>query len=243
MRKIATSIGGVAGRGSSRRSGLRRGPSTRRSGGVLSARAGRQGSSRRSGGTLRTLLKGRRRYALLLLVGVGSLAIMGAQCQPEPVKPQPPTTEPPAPPSGGNFTATLDGLQAVPPVQTQGSGSGMVTLDASETTLTVSFTFSGLSGNTLNARIQGPAAAGTTGPIVMTLPSFPAGVTSGDYDQSFAFPAGAGQQTSRPVCSTSTSQLRLVQPARSEDRSSPRLSSARNRERREAGGPGPPASP
>jgi hypothetical protein len=38
---------------------------------------------------LRKFLKGRRRYALLVLVGVGSLAIMGAECQP--VKPPPPT--------------------------------------------------------------------------------------------------------------------------------------------------------
>ena len=40
---------------------------------------------------MRKFLKGRRRYALLVLVGVGSLAIMGAECQPEPVKPPPPT--------------------------------------------------------------------------------------------------------------------------------------------------------
>ena len=39
-------------------------------------------------------------------------------------------------------------------------------------------------------RIQGPAAVGTTGPIVMTLPAFPPGVPSGAYSQSFAFPAG-----------------------------------------------------
>lgn len=41
---------------------------------------------------MRKFLKGRRRYALLLLVGVGSLALMGAECQPEPVKPPPPPT-------------------------------------------------------------------------------------------------------------------------------------------------------
>ena len=40
---------------------------------------------------MRKFLKGRRRYALLLLVGVGSLALMGAECQPEPIKPPPPT--------------------------------------------------------------------------------------------------------------------------------------------------------
>ena len=41
---------------------------------------------------MRKFLKGRRRYAPLVLVGVGSLAIMGAECQPEPVKPQPPAS-------------------------------------------------------------------------------------------------------------------------------------------------------
>jgi hypothetical protein len=57
-----------------------------------------------------------------------------------------------------------------------------VTLDATETTITVGLLFSGLTGTTIDARIQGPAAIGVgPAPVVMTLTGFPSGVTAGTY--------------------------------------------------------------
>jgi len=118
---------------------------------------------------MRTFLtRGRRRYALLLFIVVGSVVLMGNQC---------------APPTGGTFTATLDGTQVVPPVASPGSGSATVTLDATETTITVDVVFADLSGTDVSARIQGPAAPGVNGLLVILLPNFPLGVTAGTYHQ------------------------------------------------------------
>ena len=144
---------------------------------------------------MRMLPRGRRRPALAALIAVGCITLMGAQCQPT----KPPGTPPgggggtPAPPgggpttpppvTGGMFTANLDGLQVTPPTASLGTGTATVTLDPTETTITVQLTFSGLSGSTMSARIQGPAAVGVgPAPVVMLLTTnFPFGVTAGSY--------------------------------------------------------------
>jgi hypothetical protein len=96
----------------------------------------------------------------------------------------------PAGAAGGTFTATLTGTQEVPPNASTATGTASVTLDAAETTITVSVVFSGLDGaGTVAAHIHGPAAPGVNGPVVITFPSFPLGVTSGAYSNSLAITA------------------------------------------------------
>lgn len=146
----------------------------------------------------------RRRYALLLLVAVGTLSTMGAQCAPtmEPVKPpapseQPPIEPPPAAPSpttppappGGVFTASLTGAQEVPPNTSPATGSATVVLDGTETMITVNVLFTGLDGPNTGARIHGPAAPGVIAPVAITLADFPFVVTAGTYFRSLAITA------------------------------------------------------
>src|ERR1700694_1365872 len=80
---------------------------------------------------------------------------------------------------GGTFTATLTGAQEVPPNASPATGSGIVTLNTAETMITVTLSFSGLTGGPASAaHIQGPAAPGTNGPVAITLTGFPT-ATSG----------------------------------------------------------------
>ncbi len=58
-------------------------------------------------------------------------------------------------------TASLDGSQEVPPVETEGTGSATMTFDPSSNELSWSIEFSGLSGPATAAHFHGPAAAGT----------------------------------------------------------------------------------
>jgi hypothetical protein len=83
------------------------------------------------------------------------------------------------------FSVNLSGPAESPPNSSLGSGSGFVDLDPILHTLRVSFTFSGLTGNTTASHIHccvvpnGTAGVATTTP---TFPGFPLGVTSGSYD-------------------------------------------------------------
>lgn len=72
------------------------------------------------------------------------------------------------------------------------TGTGSATMEINETTnqMNLTVSFSGLSGNTTVAHVQGPTTAAGTGTAgVMTatpsFPGFPAGVTSGSYSQTF----------------------------------------------------------
>jgi hypothetical protein len=47
--------------------------------------------------------------------------------------------------------------------------------------ITIDVEFADLVGTDTSARIQGPAAVGTNGPLVMQLPNFPLGVKAGTY--------------------------------------------------------------
>jgi hypothetical protein len=71
-----------------------------------------------------------------------------------------------------------------------GSGTAQAVIDAMAHTMRVIVNFAGLSGNTTVAHIHGPtttAFTGTAGVATPTpsFPGFPAGVTSGSYDQTF----------------------------------------------------------
>ena len=96
----------------------------------------------------------------------------------------------PAAAAGGTFTATLEGIQEVPPNASPATGSATVVLDAAETTINVTVTFSGLLGQTTAAHIHAPGAPGVNAPVVIAFTGFPVGVTSGSYNASFAVTAG-----------------------------------------------------
>jgi hypothetical protein len=88
------------------------------------------------------------------------------------------------------YTAPLDGASESPPVLSDGVGFAVVTLDAAAFTMRVEAGFSDLTGNVTVAHIHccttepGSSTAGVA-TTVPTFPGFPAGVTSGDYDQTF----------------------------------------------------------
>jgi hypothetical protein len=86
------------------------------------------------------------------------------------------------------LTTTLIGSNEVPPTPSAGLGTATVTVDAATHMLTVSITFSGLTGLTTAAHIHcctGPGANAMVATAVPTFPGFPLGVTSGTYLQTF----------------------------------------------------------
>ena len=88
------------------------------------------------------------------------------------------------------FTANLDGPSESPPSVSPGTGFAMVDLDTSAHTMNVQLNFSDLLGTTTAAHIHGPTASPGTGTagVITQIPyflSFPLGVTSGSYNQTF----------------------------------------------------------
>jgi hypothetical protein len=82
--------------------------------------------------------------------------------------------------AGFTTTASLDGLQEVPPVATPGSGFATVVYDDAAMTLTVTVEFQDLIGTSTVAHIHfGPP--GVAGPTIVDLAGFPVGLTSGVY--------------------------------------------------------------
>ena len=88
------------------------------------------------------------------------------------------------------YRASLSGAAEDPPNASPGTGFTTVTIDTIAHTLRVEVSFAGLLGNTTVAHIHcctatpfaGLAAVATATP---SFPGFPAGVTSGTYDQTF----------------------------------------------------------
>ncbi len=70
-----------------------------------------------------------------------------------------------------NYTATIDGLQEVPPVATPGSGSGTFVIDTDANTMSYNIVFSGLIGVENNAHIHGFAAPGVPAGVLHGLPA------------------------------------------------------------------------
>jgi CHRD domain len=63
----------------------------------------------------------------------------------------------------------FSGTNEVPPNASPGTGSGTVTLENFETTITVFMSFSGLTANAVAGHIHGPAPAGMNAPIIFNL--------------------------------------------------------------------------
>lgn len=93
------------------------------------------------------------------------------------------------------YTATLTGANESPPVVSDGIGLGIVTMDSDSFTMRVQTAFFGLTGNVTVAHIHcctalpgmGNVGVASTTP---TFPGFPAGGTSGFYDQTFDMLSG-----------------------------------------------------
>jgi hypothetical protein len=63
------------------------------------------------------------------------------------------------------FTASLNGPQEVPPVNSPGRGSCVITLNTAETQFTVSCTYSGLTTNVVGGHIHDNGPVGVNGPV------------------------------------------------------------------------------
>lgn len=86
------------------------------------------------------------------------------------------------------FSADLLGSNEVPANASPGTGTATVTIDPVAHTLRVQISFSDLSGNTTASHIHCCTVPGTNVGVATQTPSFvgfPAGVTSGTYDQTF----------------------------------------------------------
>ena len=78
------------------------------------------------------------------------------------------------------FVAALDGAQEVPPNASAGKGTCTIVLNAAETQITISCTFSGLGSNLLAGHIHGNAAPGSSAGILFGFTGLPV-ATSGSF--------------------------------------------------------------
>lgn len=86
------------------------------------------------------------------------------------------------------YKGTLSGAQEVPAVTTNGTGTGVVSLNTATHQMRVRTTFSGLTGTTTASHVHCCTAPGANAGVATQTPSFtgfPAGVTSGSYDAVF----------------------------------------------------------
>jgi hypothetical protein len=81
-----------------------------------------------------------------------------------------------------HFKATPTGAEQVPPSGSAGTASAFLPLSPT-VFVSISLTFSGLTGSQTAVDVHGPAAPGATGPVVLTLTA--AGTTSGSAGASF----------------------------------------------------------
>jgi hypothetical protein len=92
-----------------------------------------------------------------------------------------------APAQAQVFSGSLDGLQETTPVVTNGTGFGSATFDPLTNMLNVSLTFSGLTGTTTDSHIHCcfTPANRNAGVALGFSATFPLGVTSGTFNQSY----------------------------------------------------------
>lgn len=102
-----------------------------------------------------------------------------------------PAEEAPAEP---DFTAILRGSEEVPPVTTDGAGTASASLDEGNTTLTLTGTYTGLSGPAQAGHIH-EAPRGENGDVVvpLTLTPDPDDPTAGTFEATATIGAGEGQ--------------------------------------------------
>ncbi len=79
----------------------------------------------------------------------------------------------------------MTGTQEVPPNASPGTGTATGTYDTTTNTITLNLVFSGLGSPSRAAHFHSPGPPGVAAPIAIGLTSFPIGVTSGVYANSF----------------------------------------------------------
>jgi hypothetical protein len=88
----------------------------------------------------------------------------------------------PSAPCAPSTTVTLEGAQVAPPTLTAGTGQCLVTLNSISGQVTVSGSYSGLTGSAVSAHLHGPAAAGVNGGVILSFST--TGGTSGTFSGS-----------------------------------------------------------
>ncbi len=88
------------------------------------------------------------------------------------------------------YTASLSGPAEAPPNTSPGTGTATVTINTVTNTMRVQCTFSGLTGNTINAHIHAATSVANTGNVGVatqtpSFSGFPSGVKAGTYDRVF----------------------------------------------------------
>lgn len=83
-------------------------------------------------------------------------------------------------------SASLSGLQEVPPNISPATGSLYGTYNTATNLLSISLSFSDLIGLTTAAHLHGPAPSGVNAGVQIPLGAFPSGVTTGNYSNTFA---------------------------------------------------------
>ena len=87
---------------------------------------------------------------------------------------------------GQDFSAVLDGLQETTPVETPGNGTGTADFDPATNMLSVNLVFSDLIGTTTDSHIHCCVAApASVGVALGFTATFPMGVTSGNFTNSY----------------------------------------------------------
>lgn len=85
------------------------------------------------------------------------------------------------------LTGVFSGSQEAPPVTTPGTRTGTVTLNDTNTAMSISIVFSGLTSPTQAGHIHCCSAPGANSSVAIgfNAPAFPLGVQSGSFDQTF----------------------------------------------------------
>lgn len=113
------------------------------------------------------------------------------------------------------YTAVLSGAAEASPNDSAGIGTATVTIDTTLHTMRVEVFFSGLTGTVTNAHIHAATAlplTGTAGVATMlpTFAGFPAGVTSGTYDNTFDMTQAANYNPTYVTAQGGTPALALA---------------------------------
>ena len=93
---------------------------------------------------------------------------------------------PPAARAQSTFTASLTGAQETPPNTSTGFGTGLVVLNAAQTSITVDLSWTSLTGGATVSHIHGPAAPGVSAPVLFPFTGVPNTASGVLPEQTFA---------------------------------------------------------
>ena len=93
-----------------------------------------------------------------------------------------------------SISNTINGAQCVPPVVTNGTGTITGTYNDVTNAMSITITFSGLTGFTTVAHFHGPALPTANAGVVIGYSGFPTGVKSGNYSNNYVLTAAQETQ-------------------------------------------------